>query len=101
VYASDISPATDLDQIHVQPEPLGSVVRDLAVGLKCKARRSLQNSCPDIYQGGFAGRNIHVLGALRRVVGNAGCAAYQDNLGAKIRAGEAGGGCEALEERLA
>jgi hypothetical protein len=97
VYASDISPATDLNQIHVQPEPLRSVVRDLAVGLEYKARRSLQNSSPDIHQGGFAARKIHVLGALRRAVGNAGCAAYQDDLGAKIRSGEAGGGCEAFK----
>ncbi|GAB7330533.1 hypothetical protein MBLNU13_g02127t1 [Cladosporium sp. NU13] len=101
VYASDISPVTDLNQIDMQPEPLRSVVRNLAVGLRCKARRSLPNSCPNIHQGGFAGRNIHVPGALRRVVGNAGCTAYQDDLGAKVRPGEAGGGCEALKERLA
>lgn len=33
-------------------------------------------------------------------MGNAGCAAYQDDLGAKVRVGEAGGGCETLKERL-
>jgi hypothetical protein len=101
VYASDISPATDLNQINMQSKPLRSVIRNLAIGLECKARRSLLNSYPDIHQGGSAGRNIHIPGSLLRVVGNAGCDANQDDLGAKLRLGEAGGGCEALKECIA
>lgn len=57
-----------------------------------------RNALSDLYYYAGRRRNIHVLGFEEGGVGNAGCAADEDDVTTQFRSDKAGGGGEALKE---
>jgi hypothetical protein len=55
---------TDLNEVETDTEALGSIERNLAIGLETEAMGAGRDTLPDVDECFGRGRNIHVLGTL-------------------------------------
>lgn len=89
---------TELEQVELDAKSLRGIERDPAVRVDAEVEHTIYDRAPDVQKSIGRRNNIHVFGFLGRRVGNARCAANEDDLVAKAGTDEANGCGEAGEE---